>query len=74
MKHTIARILTSGAAAGSILFSGAAAAIDWNVTGFVRQEISYSLATSENPNNDVYETSEGSTQYNDFTFTREDDR
>ena len=29
---------------------------------------------TENPNNDVYETSEGSTQYNDFTFTREDDR
>jgi len=29
---------------------------------------------TENPNNDVYETSDGSTQYNDFTFTREDDR
>jgi len=29
---------------------------------------------SENPNNDVYETSDGSTQYNDFTFTGGDNR
>ncbi len=29
---------------------------------------------SENPNNDVFETPEGSTQYTDFTFTNEDDR
>ena len=29
---------------------------------------------SENPNNAVFETSEGSTQYTDFTFTSEDDR
>lgn len=28
----------------------------------------------ENPNNDVFETPEGSTQYTDFTFTSEDDR
>jgi len=28
----------------------------------------------ENPNNDVFETSEGATQYSDFTFTSEDDR
>jgi hypothetical protein len=29
---------------------------------------------TENPNNDVFETPEGSTQYTDFTFTPEDDR
>lgn len=51
MKHTIARMLTSGAVAGTVLFSGAASAIDWNITGFVRQEIAYSLASQENPNN-----------------------
>jgi hypothetical protein len=28
----------------------------------------------ENPNNDVYKTPEGNTQYNDFTFTSDDDR
>lgn len=28
----------------------------------------------ENPNNDVYKTPEGNTQYNDFTFTAGDDR
>ncbi len=29
---------------------------------------------TENPNNDVFETPEGSTQYSDFTFTSEDNR
>lgn len=29
---------------------------------------------TENPNNDVYRTSDGSTQYTDLTFTGEDDR
>jgi hypothetical protein len=28
----------------------------------------------ENPNNDVYKTPEGNTQYNNFTFTSDDDR
>jgi len=28
----------------------------------------------ENPNNDVYKTPEGNTQYNDFTFTTDDNR
>lgn len=51
MKNTFARTLMSGAVAGGILFSGTASAIDWNVTGFVRQEIAYSIASQENPNN-----------------------
>jgi hypothetical protein len=29
---------------------------------------------TENPNNDVFETTDGSTQYSNFTFTSEDDR
>ena len=29
---------------------------------------------NENPNNDVYKTSDGNTQYKDFTFTTSDDR
>jgi hypothetical protein len=51
MKHTIARILTTGAAAGGVLFAGTASAIDWNVTGFVRQEIAVSISSEENYNN-----------------------
>ena len=43
MKHTIARILMAGGVAGGTLVAGNAAAIDWNVTGFVRQEIAVSL-------------------------------
>lgn len=50
MKHTITRMLVGGAVAGSVLWTGTAAAIEWNVTGFVRQEIAYSLAET-NPNN-----------------------
>jgi len=50
MKHTIAKILL-GTAAGSVLFAGTASAIDWNITGFVRQEIAYGISSSENPNN-----------------------
>lgn len=49
MKHTIARILMVGSAAGGMLAAGTAAAIDWNVTGFVRQEIAYGF--EDNPNN-----------------------
>ncbi len=51
MKHTITRMLIGGAAAGSVLFAGTAAAIDWNVTGIVRQEIAVSISSTENPNN-----------------------
>lgn len=51
MKHTIARILVSGGTAAGILFSGTAAAIDFNFTGFVRQEIAYRISSTENPNN-----------------------
>lgn len=51
MKNTIARILVSGGAAASVLFSGVAAAIDFNFTGFVRQEIAYGISSTENPNN-----------------------
>ena len=49
MKHTIARILMVGTAAGGLLAAGTAAAIEWNVTGFARQEIAYGLG--DNPNN-----------------------
>jgi hypothetical protein len=51
-KHTIARILVAGSAASSVLFAGGASAIDWNITGFVRQEIGYSISSTRNPNND----------------------
>ena len=51
MKHTIARSLISSIAVGSILFAGAVSAVDWNITGFFRQEIAYSLHDDGNPNN-----------------------
>ena len=51
MKHTIARILMTGGVATSVLFSGAATAIDWNITGFARQEIAYHIASNENEYN-----------------------
>lgn len=51
MKHTIARILMTGGVATSVLFSGAALAIDWNITGFARQEIAYHIAGNENEYN-----------------------
>ena len=51
MKHTIARILISDSASAGVLIATNAAAIDWNITGFVRQEIAYSLSGSENDNN-----------------------
>ena len=52
-KHTSIRILVAGGMVGSVLFAGSAAAIDWNITGFVRQEIAYSLNSDGNPNNDM---------------------
>ena len=51
MKHKIARTILVGGAAGSVLFSGVALALDWNVTGFVRQEIAWSMSQHDNPNN-----------------------
>ena len=49
-KYTIAQFLMAGGMAGGVLFAGTASAIDWNITGFVRQEIAYSLSDG-NPNN-----------------------
>ena len=51
MNNTIARSFTSTIAAAALLFMGTASAIDWNVTGFFRQEIAYSLHDDGNPNN-----------------------
>ena len=50
-KHTIARSLISGIAVGGILFAGTVSAVDWNITGFFRQEIAYSLHDDGNQNN-----------------------
>ena len=51
MKHTIARFLMAGGVAGGVMVAGTASAIDFNVTGFLRQEISYGISSTENPNN-----------------------
>ena len=42
-KYTIAQYLMAGGMVGGVLFADTASAIDWNITGFVRQEIAYSL-------------------------------
>ena len=52
-KYTIAQFLMAGSMAGGVLYTGTASAIDWNITGFVRQEIAYSLNSDGNPNNDM---------------------
>ncbi|MGE0858846.1 MAG: DUF1302 family protein [Gammaproteobacteria bacterium] len=50
-KHSFADILMAGGVASGLLFAGTASAIEWNVTGLVRQEIAYSLNSDGNPNN-----------------------
>ena len=50
-KDNFASLLMAGGMVGGVLFAGTASAIDWNITGFVRQEIAYSLNSDGNPNN-----------------------
>ncbi|MBX9605126.1 MAG: DUF1302 family protein [Gammaproteobacteria bacterium] len=52
-KYTIAQMVMAGGLAGGTLYAGTASAIEWNFTGFVRQEIAYSLNSDGNPNNDM---------------------
>ena len=51
IRHAITRISIFGAMIGSLLFAGVASAIDWNITGFVRQEIAYGISSKKNENN-----------------------
>ena len=55
-KYTIAQFLMAGGMVGGVLFADTASAIDWNITGFVREEIAYSLNSDGNPNNDMNNT------------------
>ncbi len=52
-KYTIAQFLMAGGMVGGVLFADTASAIDWNITGFVREEIAYSLNSDGNRNNDM---------------------
>ena len=45
-KFLVAVVMTAG-----IIWSSVAVAIDWNMTGFVRQEIGISISGQENQNN-----------------------
>lgn len=56
IKHAIARILMTGGVASSVLFAGAVSAIDWNITGFFREEIAYSIAANNNELNSMGST------------------
>ncbi len=49
VKNRIARILVTGGIAASILLPHVATAVDWNITGFLRQEIAVSITDQENP-------------------------
>jgi hypothetical protein len=51
IRHAITRVSIFGAMIGSLLFAGVASAIDWNITGFVRQEIAYGISSHKNENN-----------------------
>ena len=51
IRHAITRILIASTVIGSFLFAGVASAIDWNITGFVRQEIAYGISSHKNVNN-----------------------
>ena len=53
MKQRIASISYAGVVACSVMFSGIASAVDFNITGFVRQEIGVSIAGNANELNDA---------------------
>ncbi|MCC7121457.1 MAG: hypothetical protein IT493_07855 [Gammaproteobacteria bacterium] len=50
-KNYILRAMLTGGATVGLLASGAAQAVDFNITGFVRQEIAISVTDDENPFN-----------------------
>jgi hypothetical protein len=50
-KNYMLRMMLAGGATAGALASGAAQAVDWNITGFVRQEIAVSVTDDENPFN-----------------------
>lgn len=50
-KNYIVRMMLAGGATAGLLASGAAQAVDFNITGFVRQEIAISVTDDENPFN-----------------------
>ena len=50
-KNHMLRMMLAGGATAGVLASGAAQAVDFNITGFVRQEIAISVTDDENPFN-----------------------
>jgi len=50
-KNYIVRLMLAGGATAGLLASGAAQAVDFNITGFVREEIAISVTDDENPFN-----------------------
>jgi hypothetical protein len=50
-KNYMLRMMLAGGATAGALASGAAQAVDFNITGFVRQEIAISVTDDENPFN-----------------------
>lgn len=50
-KNYMLRMMLAGGTAAGVLASGAAQAVDFNITGFVRQEIAISVTDDDNPFN-----------------------
>lgn len=50
-SNKLAKFLVAVIATAGVIWSSMAVAIDWNITGFVRQEISISVTGQENENN-----------------------
>lgn len=52
-SNKLAKFLVAVVATAGVIWSSMAIAIDWNITGFVRQEIGISISGQENQNNQM---------------------
>ena len=52
-SNKLAQFLVAAFTAAGVIWSSVAVAIDWNITGFVRQEIGISISGQENENNQM---------------------
>jgi len=52
-SNKLAKFLVAVVATAGVIWSSMAVAIDWNITGFVRQEIGISITGQENQNNQM---------------------
>lgn len=58
-SNKLAKFLVAVVATAGVIWSSIAVAIDWNITGFVRQEIGISISGQENQNNQMSDDMNG---------------